>query len=315
MKIIRTRVDTTPTGSAAPRWKRRWLPPIYLLAAAVRRGPGISAHRRIRELSTNPPGGAAPAADGILGQLRREPLDSVRYFEFDFCLARAAKAERPRRLVDISSPRAFPLLLADRFPDLRLDLLNPDVKDLEATRTLASAWGVASRCVFHGSTVAAAELEPDGADIVSSISVVEHIADDTAAIRRMWELVRPGGRMLVTVPVAAEPFEEHMDIDEYGTSPVGGDGWSFAWRCYDEATLEERVFAAVGAPTHRSVYGERKSGVFFAARRRKWTDRGYPTWREPFMMASEFGPFPSIASLPGLGVIGLEWVKPAGGGL
>jgi len=37
-------------------------------------------------------------------------------------------------------------------------------------------------------------------DLVTCLDVVEHLDDDTAALREMWRVLRPGGHLLVTVP-------------------------------------------------------------------------------------------------------------------
>lgn len=251
---------------------------------------------------------ASDDARELLLGLLRQPLDSFRYFEVEYCFQRLDSLERSNVVLDVSSPRVLPLLLlADRLKG-HAHLLNPDPQDLALTRTLAASWGLADRCVWHNESLEALSFEAHSLDLVLSVSVVEHIADDVSALRAMWRLVRPGGKLLITVPVAAEAFEEYMDIDPYGASPLGPDGWSFASRYYDEDDLR-RLTRVVGEPTNTAVFGERKRGRFFAMRRRKWLDPDYPYWREPYTMASDFGRFPSISALPGVGVVGVEWVK------
>jgi len=91
--------------------------------------------------------------------------------------------------------------------------------------------------VAHPSlTVAAVRLEdhePSGAyDVAVALSAVEHFGlghyeagppsqDDHAALARLRELVRPGGRLVLTVPFGAEPSVDHFQ------------------RVYDLAGLEE----------------------------------------------------------------------------
>ena len=80
------------------------------------------------------------------------PLDSVRYFEFDF-MWNAVKGIRMQSYLDVSSPRILPLMITDREKNLVADLINPDKKDLPATISLAKSFGVADRCRFHGSLI------------------------------------------------------------------------------------------------------------------------------------------------------------------
>ena len=68
------------------------------------------------------------------------PLDSVRYFEFDF-MWNAVKGIRMQSYLDVSSPRILPLMITDREKNLVADLINPDKKDLPATISLAKSFG------------------------------------------------------------------------------------------------------------------------------------------------------------------------------
>lgn len=43
-------------------------------------------------------------------------------------------------------------------------------------------------------------LQPGSIDLVCALDVLEHLADDTAALAAWRELLRPGGRLLLTVP-------------------------------------------------------------------------------------------------------------------
>lgn len=60
--------------------------------------------------------------------------------------------------------------------------------------------------------VAAAErlpYPPDAFDVVISNEVIEHVADDRAAVREMVRVTRPGGRIVVFAPNRGYPFETH----------------------------------------------------------------------------------------------------------
>lgn len=70
-------------------------------------------------------------------------------------------------------------------------------------------------CRMRGFTrIAASEIErlpfgPGSFDVVVSCDVLEHIADDTEALRQMYERLRPGGVLVATVPAHPFLWSEH----------------------------------------------------------------------------------------------------------
>jgi hypothetical protein len=120
------------------------LTPAYWLLAHGVGTPGLDIHRRCAALGAR-----------LLLRGRRHlspaaafhcvvaPLDSVRYFEFDFAW-RALSAAAPRAYLDVSSPRLLPALLLAERSGLVADLLNPD-ESASAARSSAegSARGMA----------------------------------------------------------------------------------------------------------------------------------------------------------------------------
>lgn len=78
--------------------------------------------------------------------------------------------------------------------------------DIEAERV-----AIARREVPHA-LVAAAESLPYPAnrfDVVLSNEVIEHVADDRAALAEMVRVARPGGRIVIFCPNRWYPFETH----------------------------------------------------------------------------------------------------------
>jgi hypothetical protein len=78
---------------------------------------------------------------------------------------------------------------------------------------------------------------------------------------------------------------------------------------YDSQGIRNTYLAALGEPSRSEVFGEREAGTFLADRAKKALGTNRP-WREPYTMGTEYGRYPSIDDLPGLGVAGLEFVKP-----
>lgn len=235
------------------------------------------------------------------------PLDSVRHFEMDF-FWRRIRTVRPVRVLDVSSPRLLTMALLRSDAKAHADMLNPDVGDLARTRLLASALGVADRCRFLGRMIDDLPEEDRGYPMVTCMSVLEHIVDDMAAIRTMWERIAPGGRLLLSVPCAAQAIEEYSNIDDYGLLERDEAGYVFWQRYYDEARLRA-IFAITGMPVSRAVYAERVPGAYDADVRAKRTNPFYPRWREPWATARAYARRDDVATLPGMGVIALEFIK------
>lgn len=105
-----------------------------------------------------------------------------------------------RVLEDGCGTGTYAAQIADRFGAFVVGL------DIEAERVEA-----ASRRLPRA-LVAAAEHLPHPAnafDVVFSNEVIEHVADDRAALAEMVRVVRPGGRILIFCPNRWYPFETH----------------------------------------------------------------------------------------------------------
>jgi SAM-dependent methyltransferase len=233
----------------------------------------------------------------------------VRYIEFDFFWEVARHLSPRFAYLDVSSPRLFPLQLVAKGRTSRASFLNPDRADIGITQTIAGAMGIDGLCEFHECLISDLSGEGPSFDYITSISVVEHIPDDTAAIAKMWQLLNKGGRLGISVPVAASGFDQYRDFDEYGLLGAEADGTVFFQRFYDERSLRDRIFLVTGMPDSFSLYGERSPGLIQANANAKLSDPSYPFWREPYMMASDYHRFDRVADLPGQGVIAMEFVK------
>ena len=280
-------------------------------AAWARGGPGLRFHARVVAMCTRLAATAGDPATRVLAlETLAFPMEAIRYFEFGTAWAWAADRTGPMRVLDVSSPRLFPLLLARHRPGSRFDLVNPDGRDLEVTARWMQALGLTS-CVLHRTSIAETKLEAGSYDLVTSLSVLEHIPEpaDLEAVARMWGAVRPGGRMILTLPCARESFEEYLDLDEYGLLEPDANGFVFGQRFYDEALLRRRVLAICGNPRRTALLGERTPGSFVRDRSRKVAGDA-DLAREPLAAAVEYRRYPSLETLPGIGVLALEFEKP-----
>ena len=311
-EVFYTRINRSPIVSKN-KWygiKKRILPIYYWAFSYCRHTPGLFFHRYIVQLALRLRLKGRLNSD-IYSQIMTLPMDSVRYFEFDFMWRSITRTKLSGRYLDISSPRMFPLIVVEKNPELHAAIVNPDVNDLEATRHLFDSCGVAYRCTFDAHLIDDLELMPESFDLITSISVIEHIpgSGDQRAIEKMWELLKPGGKLLLSVPCAKKACEEYIDFDEYHLLEPDENNFVFGQRFYDDNLLRERVFSITGLPSCKSVYGEKQSGFFLHNREEKINNPNYPYWREPYMMGEKFAFYGSIIELPGWGVIAMEFCK------
>lgn len=281
--------------------------PFYWLMAWTVQTPGLAFRflcllKGIRLLVRN---GDYVSAYGLI----LAPLDSVRYFEFDF-MWNAVRTMKIGSYLDVSSPRMLPLMIVDRRANLVADLINPDKKDLPVSASLAKSLGIADRCRFHDRLIEDAPLTPASYDLITSMSVIEHIPDDQGAIQKMWDLLRPGGVLLISMPCASQASEEYTNLNDYGLIDTDESGFVFWQRYYDEALIQQRIFSITGQPRRALIYAEKEAGSYDQNVVHKRTDPFYPFWREPLMMGTQFGFKGRLADLPGMGVIAMEFVKP-----
>lgn len=249
------------------------------------------------------------------------PVNCVRYFEFSF--AKSCLPEVDGRWLDVASPRLFSTCVASQRPHCKVTMINPDANDTHTSEAVRAAAGLtADRLELETADVVAFTAGAGVFDCIWSISVVEHISgayDDSAAMAAMWAALKPGGRLIVTVPVMPVFTEEFRDRNPYGLTTSGsasavrasGKGHFFQ-RLYDQEAIERRLVTPIGRkPDRMELWGERDPG-WFAAYEARWKRQGLViTVDDARLMADHFTSYQSFATLRGLGVCGLLFSKPA----
>ena len=284
------------------------LVPSYALAAAAIGTPGVRFHLDAVGVALRlvARGGAGLVAQA--GRLALYPMDSTRYFEFDWIWSRLQRLGRLRRYLDVSSPRFLPLTYVRRSGVEHACFVNPDKADLANTERWAAALSVSHRCRFIPAPIESSALGDERYDAITSISVFEHIADEKPALENVRRLLARGGSLLITLPCAASGYDQYRDYDEYNLSTPDSEGRYFFQRFYDASSLRSRVFSVLGEPRQMTVYGESEPGFFGRNAQQKMRGLPYPFWREGYMMGRHFQIYPSIDALPGEGVVALEFV-------
>lgn len=284
--------------------------PVHLAVARLLGGPGVGTHLEIARLAVRLLLARKIPITAAYTMMCC-PLDSTRYFEFQEVLADLRDAPLHHYL-DISSPRLIPLMLLKARPSARGHLLNPDSRDLEQTARLAEAMEVTHQATFVGRTLQEAGFEPASFDLITCISVLEHIPEDRDAVSTMWSLLRPGGRLVLTVPCMARPLEQYTSNNEYGVLSEDADGYTFWQRFYDSSRLQHSILDVTGPPEVLKVFGERAYGLFYRnATLKRVLGALYPFWQESTMVARDYRIFHSIEELPGEGVVLLSFRKQA----
>ena len=285
------------------------LTPVYFAAAWLLGAPGIAVQLNCALLALRL-FFAGRISAGSCYFLMFSPMDSTRYFEFHEVLKSLTAAPFSRWL-DVSSPRLVLLLLLLRNKKAAAELINPDGSDARQTAALAAALGLAGRCAVTEKTIETAGFAPGAFDLVTCLSVLEHIPGDRRALETMWSLLRPGGRLVLTLPCMAEPLEQYISRNDYGVLRPEADGYTFWQRFYDEERLRSVIYSLTGEPVKTAVYGEREPGLFFRnAGQKRGLGEFYPFWRESYMLAREYRYYKKISELPGEGVVLLEFIKP-----
>jgi hypothetical protein len=141
--------------------------------------------------------------------------------------------------------------------------------------------------------------------------VLEHIppAHTRQALADMWCMLKPGGRLLLSVPCARVAFDEYINFNEYGLLDADEQGFVFGQRFFDDALVRSQIYSVTGTPSRAAVFGELAGGEFFENRQQKLDNPDYPYWQEPLIMAKGFCRHDRIDHLPGLGVVAMEFVK------
>lgn len=238
-----------------------------------------------------------------LNNLSIAPLDSFRYFEFHFG-NNFLKGLNFKTYMDVSSPRFFPAYLIDKKNINKPILINPDKKDISLTHKLFQKLDLGKDAVFINELIDNVNFQPQSFDLISSISVLEHIPSEHVenAIKQILRLIKPGGYLLLSVPVAKNGFEEFINWNEYGLQNEDTNGYYFGQRFHDNLMIEKLFLSHLGKPLKMKIIGENVKGFFINDRFEKLNNINYPGWKESLIFHDNYSIHTNIDSLPGIGV-------------
>ena len=239
------------------------------------------------------------------------PVSIVRYFEFDFAFSNL-KIAKNTKLLDVSSPYLFGFFISINYR-CTYNYINPDKEDLKNVTSLASKFKFKGEYSTKPLDATQLRLPNSSYDYIVSISVIEHIADhgDSKAIQEMWRLLKPGGELIITLPVKKKFETEYTDSDLYNLNQTRNQKRYFFQRIYDLDTIKERLLSSIHnfEIVEQKVFGESIEG-FYERYKSKWIDHGYwETVKDPYYITNFFNYFQNINELIGLGVVGLRIKK------
>lgn len=95
------------------------------------------------------------------------------------------------------------------------------------------------------------EPTPEIYDVVTCISVIEHIGDSKAAVKNMYKSLRTGGLCVLTFPYNSE--EAHQNIYEHPSAGYGKD-YLFHTSVYNAQTINDWIEGLGFEVVNREVY-------------------------------------------------------------
>jgi SAM-dependent methyltransferase len=167
------------------------------------------------------------------------PLDPSRYLELPETLMELA-ARPGERVLDLASPKLLAVVLARRGADVTsVDQLESEI---DSWRKLTAGEPSLGFRVGDGRRLPFADASFDHA---YSVSVLEHIPEpgDEEALRELARVVRPGGRVVITLPHARAFREDWRDAPLYADQGAVG-ARHFFQRWYDTARVERLAAAS-----------------------------------------------------------------------
>lgn len=241
------------------------------------------------------------------------PVNCTRYFEFCFTQANIKTTDR---CADISSPRLFSIDFAQRNHCSDVFMINPDPTDIAVTQKFVNLLDLHNLGLLV-EDIGYLKNYKSVFDSIWSISVLEHIntdgLTDCDALQLMFDALKAGGRLIITVPVDKPGWVEFRNKPEYNgkaRTQNEGDGRYFFQRFYDDQIIKERMTEVIGKrPSIQAWYGEKEKGHFHKYIKNWLINGSEVTINDPLEMARNYQLFDSYDLMPGAGVCGLVFEK------
>ena len=207
--------------------------PPALTWASVSEAAAATRALAARALATLPSGGRA---HDIARGRARCPIDYMRWAEYAAVL-HDLDLPAGSRVLDVASPQWLSLYLAARHPAVRFHYVNLVDDELAPYHEIARALGL-HNLHFHHADARALPFAGGRFDRCLSVSVIEHVVPevggDQAALAEVRRVLRPAGRLLMTVPYKARGGSVFVDGPVWDRP---GSGRNFFAREYDRESF------------------------------------------------------------------------------
>jgi SAM-dependent methyltransferase len=270
-----------------------FLPGLYLQRYSTLFGLSLATKRRTR------------LPKRLVYRLLNGTLESTRYFEFDFAWKALPLDAKGRDYLDVLSPWLLPLLLLQRQKILTATVANDDPSALPEFRRLLAATELGTRCNILDMPLSGCPIPAESFDVITSIAGLARVENDSVLAARMWTLLRPGGRLILSLPCTSS-LPDSADVD--GHHHLSDGLVASTRRLYDPELLRERIYSILGEPQTTVVYGEIVKRDCNKQEATGLTSN-YISPREPIDMARDWRCFSRIEDLPGVGVIAMTFSK------
>jgi SAM-dependent methyltransferase len=157
-------------------------------------------------------------------------------------------SEKRLKILDVGSPKCLGLYLAHR---LNVEVHLTDIYEpaVEESRILWNAIRDRARgkAVFSVQDGRASSYSGEYFDLVYSMSVIEHVegtSGDTQGVREMVRVLKPGGCLLVTVPLGLKYIEQDRVGVKGAAEGTASQDHYFFQRIYAPEDIASRIFSA-----------------------------------------------------------------------
>ena len=124
---------------------------------------------------------------------RRRILDGV--------IERIVKPPKEARILELGAGTGHNLAMLSRFGKVEASELDPIARDLASERL--------GRPVVEAALPDLSMFPAGAYDLVALLDVLEHVPDDKASLHAIYQLLKPGGALLLTVPINPWMWSAH----------------------------------------------------------------------------------------------------------